>query len=374
MTIDTAKTYTATVKTDAGTFVITLDDKHAPITVNNFVFLAEKKFFNCVTFHRVIPTSWTRPATPPGPARGGPGTSSPTSSRPRPPRSTRSDRWPWPTRAPNTNGSQFFVVTGAEGQPWRPTTRSSGQVTSGIDVATKINNDGNANPAANGVAPQGDPPHPVRHHLVLISRGPAAPPDASASVPRYRSHTTLTGGPTMSVELPAADGSSPQRRSFKGEPPMVIDPAKRYTATMVTSKGSMTIALDPQAAPRTVNSFVFLARYHYFDGIVFHRVIPGFVLQGGDPTGTGTGGPGYKFADELPAPGRYELGSLAMANAGPEHQREPVLRHLGPRRHAPAPQLLAVRQGRGRASTRWPPSTPWDRARARPRRRSPSNR
>jgi cyclophilin family peptidyl-prolyl cis-trans isomerase len=99
---------------------------------------------------------------------------------------------------------------------------------------------------------------------------------------------------------------------------MSIDPAKRYTATMATSKGSMTIALDPQAAPRTVNSFVFLARYHYFDGIVFHRVIPGFVLQGGDPTGTGTGGPGYKFADELPAPGRYELGSLAMANAGPD--------------------------------------------------------
>ena len=122
----------------------------------------------------------------------------------------------------------------------------------------------------------------------------------------------------MSEEMPAADGSSPQRRSFKAEPPMAIDTAKRYTATMVTSKGPMTIALDPQAAPRTVNSFVFLARYHYFDGIVFHRVIPGFVLQGGDPTGTGTGGPGYKFADELPAPGRYELGSLAMANAGPD--------------------------------------------------------
>jgi peptidylprolyl isomerase/peptidyl-prolyl cis-trans isomerase B (cyclophilin B) len=98
---------------------------------------------------------------------------------------------------------------------------------------------------------------------------------------------------------------------------MVIDADKRYTATMVTSKGTMTIALNPQAAPRTVNSFVFLARYHYFDGIVFHRVIPGFVLQGGDPTGTGTGGPGYTFADELPPAGRYELGSLAMANAGP---------------------------------------------------------
>jgi peptidylprolyl isomerase len=122
----------------------------------------------------------------------------------------------------------------------------------------------------------------------------------------------------VTVECPDPSGSSPQRRSFDGEPPMCIDPSRRYTATMVTSKGSMTIALDPVAAPRTVNNFVFLARYHYFDGIVFHRVIPGFVLQGGDPTATGTGGPGYKFADELPPPGRYELGSLAMANAGPD--------------------------------------------------------
>jgi cyclophilin family peptidyl-prolyl cis-trans isomerase len=121
----------------------------------------------------------------------------------------------------------------------------------------------------------------------------------------------------MTVECPEVDGSSPPRRKFDGEPPMCIDVNKRYTATMETSMGTLTIALDPAAAPRTVNSFVFLARYHYFDGIVFHRVIPGFVLQGGDPTGTGTGGPGYKFADELPAPGRYELGSLAMANAGP---------------------------------------------------------
>jgi cyclophilin family peptidyl-prolyl cis-trans isomerase len=80
----------------------------------------------------------------------------------------------------------------------------------------------------------------------------------------------------------------------------------------------MRIALDPIAAPKTVNNFVVLARYHYFDGIVFHRIIPGFVLQGGDPEGSGRGGPGYTFEDELPAPGRYELGSLAMANAGPD--------------------------------------------------------
>jgi peptidylprolyl isomerase len=99
---------------------------------------------------------------------------------------------------------------------------------------------------------------------------------------------------------------------------MCIDPSKRYTATMQTSMGTMKIALDPSGAPVTVNNFVVLARYHYFDGIIFHRIIKGFMCQGGDPTGTGTGGPGYRFADELPAPGRYEVGSLAMANAGPD--------------------------------------------------------
>src|SRR3954467_4041149 len=121
----------------------------------------------------------------------------------------------------------------------------------------------------------------------------------------------------MATECPAADGSSPKKQKFDGPPPMCIDPNKQYTAEMVTNKGSMTIVLDPLAAPKTVNNFVVLARYHYYDGIVFHRIIPGFVCQGGDPTGNGTGGPGYKFEDELPTAGRYEIGSLAMANAGP---------------------------------------------------------
>jgi cyclophilin family peptidyl-prolyl cis-trans isomerase len=121
----------------------------------------------------------------------------------------------------------------------------------------------------------------------------------------------------MTAEPPATDGSSPKRQRFDGPPPMCIDPNRRYTAEVVTSKGTMNIALDPLAAPKTVNSFVFLSRYHYYEGIVFHRVIPGFVLQGGDPTGTGSGGPGYRFDDELPKAGRYEVGSMAMANAGP---------------------------------------------------------
>jgi peptidylprolyl isomerase len=122
----------------------------------------------------------------------------------------------------------------------------------------------------------------------------------------------------MSDNIPNADGSSAQRQKFDAAPPTIIDPAKNYTATMVTSKGTLEIVLDAVGAPNTVNSFVYLARWHYYDGIVFHRVIPGFVLQGGDPTGTGAGGPGYRFKDELPKAGRYELGSLAMANAGPD--------------------------------------------------------
>ena len=98
---------------------------------------------------------------------------------------------------------------------------------------------------------------------------------------------------------------------------MGIDPAKRYTATMETSMGTLVIVLDPIAAPRTVNNFVYLAAQHYYDGVIFHRIISGFMCQGGDPDGSGRGGPGYKFGDELPKPGKYQIGSVAMANAGP---------------------------------------------------------
>jgi cyclophilin family peptidyl-prolyl cis-trans isomerase len=98
---------------------------------------------------------------------------------------------------------------------------------------------------------------------------------------------------------------------------MGIDPSKRYTATMETTLGTIVIALDAINAPRTVNNFVYLAGSHYYDGVIFHRIINGFMCQGGDPTGTGTGGPGYRFGDELPKPGQYQMGSVAMANAGP---------------------------------------------------------
>ena len=121
----------------------------------------------------------------------------------------------------------------------------------------------------------------------------------------------------MPTQFPPFDGSASKQQKFAELPEMGIDATKRYTATMNTSLGELVMSLDPIAAPRTVNNFVFLALNHYYDGVIFHRIIKNFMCQGGDPQGTGTGGPGYKFGDELPKPNQYKVGSLAMANAGP---------------------------------------------------------
>ena len=123
---------------------------------------------------------------------------------------------------------------------------------------------------------------------------------------------------------------------------MAIDPAKSYQAEIVTNHGKMTAFLTCNDAPNTVNNFVNLARYHYYDGVIFHRVIREFMIQGGDPEGSGRGGPGYRFADELPAPGNYKVGSLAMANAGPTPTEASSSSSREPR-SAAAAAVLAVR-------------------------------
>ena len=118
-------------------------------------------------------------------------------------------------------------------------------------------------------------------------------------------------------ECAPTDGSGDQVREFASAPKLCIDPTKTYTALISTNKGDLTVVFDPTKAPGTVNNFVNLARSKYFDDTVCHRAIPTFVVQCGDPTATGAGGPGYAIADELPAAGEYKLGSLAMANSGP---------------------------------------------------------
>jgi cyclophilin family peptidyl-prolyl cis-trans isomerase len=105
-------------------------------------------------------------------------------------------------------------------------------------------------------------------------------------------------------------------KQWSSPPAMVVDPSKVYSATLHTNKGDITFDLLMSDAPKTVNNFVFLAREGFYDGAPFHRIIKGFMIQGGDPTGTGRGGPGYRFADERVSR-RYGRGIVAMANAGP---------------------------------------------------------
>ena len=105
---------------------------------------------------------------------------------------------------------------------------------------------------------------------------------------------------------------------WKNPPEMQIDPGKAYRADIETNRGVIELELYPQHAPKTVNNFVFLSKEGFYDGVSFHRVISDFMIQGGDPTGTGGGGPGYKFEDEVKGnPLKHETGVISMANAGP---------------------------------------------------------
>ena len=107
-------------------------------------------------------------------------------------------------------------------------------------------------------------------------------------------------------------------KQYSAPPPLTIDPSKKYSAVFNTSRGEIVCELFAKDAPNTVNNFAFLARDKFYDGTVFHRVLADFMIQGGDPTGTGRGGPGYQFADEVKSnPNQHQVGSLSMANAGP---------------------------------------------------------
>lgn len=146
----------------------------------------------------------------------------------------------------------------------------------------------------------------------IASGDSTATPPAPSTVPPQ----TLPPGETP---CPEVDGSSPRVISFAQAPPMCIDPERTYSATIVTNHGELTVELDPEAAPQTVNNFVVLARYRYFDGTECHRAITGFMVQCGDPTASGNGGPGYEFPNENPASNAdYGRGALAMANSGPD--------------------------------------------------------
>ena len=120
--------------------------------------------------------------------------------------------------------------------------------------------------------------------------------------------------------------------SYSAPPPMTIDSGKQYVATIETEKGNIGLDLFAGDVPETVNNFVFLAREGFYDGTTFHRVIPGFMAQGGDPTGTGSGGPGYRFADEF-TKHTHVTGALSMANAGPNTNGSQFFITYAPQNH-----------------------------------------
>lgn len=139
---------------------------------------------------------------------------------------------------------------------------------------------------------------------VLVAASCAGQPSKPASA-------TVTPAPAPTTQ--AATPAKP--KTYSSPPPMTIDKNKKYTATIETVKGNLVLELFAKDVPLTVNNFVFLAREGFYDGSTFHRVLPDFMAQGGDPTGTGSGGPGYRFADEFTSHG-HDAGVISMANAG----------------------------------------------------------
>ena len=151
--------------------------------------------------------------------------------------------------------------------------------------------------------------------FLATSCGGGAPPPSkpTSTPPAPKPVASPTPSPTAS---PAPATQPAARKTYSQPPPMIIDPNKQYKATIEMDKGgSMVLELFAKDVPKTVNNFVFLAREGFYDGTTFHRVIEGFMAQGGDPTGTGTGSPGYRFADEFTSH-KHGTGTLSMANAG----------------------------------------------------------
>jgi cyclophilin family peptidyl-prolyl cis-trans isomerase len=128
--------------------------------------------------------------------------------------------------------------------------------------------------------------------------------------------TVACGGSAKIISITAGDGTVFKFKDTGTMPPLLADTGKKYTATIETAKGNLVLELFAKDVPRTVSNFVYLAAKGFYDGTTFHRVLPGFMAQGGDPTGTGSGGPGYKFADEITSH-KHVAGAISMANSGP---------------------------------------------------------
>ena len=283
MQIDPQKTYVATIETERGNIVLELHADKVPATVNNFVFLAREGFYDNTTFHRVIPGFMAQGGDPTGSGMGGPGYRFADEFDP----SLAHDRvgvLSMANAGPGTNGSQFFITFTPT--PWLDDRHSVfGHVIDGLDVL-----------------------------FALRERDPqtaATPGDRIVTIRIAESSAPAVSKLPANTEIPMPEAPAARLELYLQPPKMMIDPAKAYVATIKTARGDIVVNLDAQAAPLTVNNFVFLARAGFFDGLTFHRVEPGFVIQGGDPLGSGQGGPGYLIPAEIGL--RHEEGAIAMA-------------------------------------------------------------
>ena len=184
-------------------------------------------------------------------------------------------------------------------------------------------------------ATSGSSTKPTKTAGATTSSSSSGSSSSSSATSSSSSATSSTGTDTQAamdkIAVAAGCPSNPKtalKKPTYSLPPLTISAAKTYTATVQTDVGTFTMALDAASAPTAVNSFVFLANHGFFNCIIFHRVIPGFVVQGGDPTGSGSGGPGYQFTEHGPAPAanpaqQYPLGSVAMANSNAQGDTNP---------------------------------------------------
>ncbi len=283
MTIDPSKYYVATIATERGDITVQLFADRVPVTVNNFVFLARAGFYDGTTFHRVIPDFMVQAGDPSGTGMGGPGYRFADEFDD----ALGHDRIGTLSMAnagPGTNGSQFFITLGPT--TWLDGRHSVfGRVIAGLDVLRAIRE--------------------------------RDPETATTPGDQIRSITIAESATPPASQLPANDvitmpANGAARANMYAHPfDHSIDNDQTYRATIRTAKGDIVVALDAQAAPATVNNFVALARAGFYDNLTFHRVEPGFVIQGGDPLGTGSGGPGYVLPAEIGLD--HTLGAIAMA-------------------------------------------------------------
>ncbi len=295
MQIDPSKVYFATFETEKGDIVVELFADKVPNTVNNLVFLAREGFYDNTMFHRVIADFMVQGGDPTGTGTGGPGYTfadefDPALTHDGPGVLSMANS------GPSTNGGQFFITLAAT--PWLDGRHTVfGTVVEGMDVLMSIS---------------------LRDPQTASTSGDMI---ETISIEEGVESRLPTPAPEVLVEpgtIPMPEDPMARNGMYPGRPAMVIDPEKSYVATLKTNKGEIVVDLFADKVPNTVNSFVFLAQEGFYDNTMFHRVIADFMAQAGDPTGSGTGGPGYQFVDEFDSGLKHDSpGVLSMANAGP---------------------------------------------------------